>query len=181
MEDGIVVVGLQIGRVVEVAGGHGACYSLLLVGRHERDKSLLLMAPQLTRGGGAREDYRLDALGVSVYHVGEDEHAAPRLPEEVHPIEVQMAAQGLELVEPCGQRPQLWMSVDIALATSNLVVAYNLSARGDGKVVEHLKIIVRRARTAVDEQQRGIVGGFADDSVICLIALEGHRSCCNLH
>ena len=73
------------------------------------------------------------------------------------------------------------MTLDIALAATYLVVGYNLSVGRLGYRVEHFKVVVGRARSAMDKQQRSIAGLLADYPIVSFKALERHCASCNLH
>ena len=95
-------------------------------------------------------------MGLAVNDVGNGLHSAPRLAEEVNLVEVQMLTQGDEFVDPRFLGPQFGMAVEVGIAAADLVVGNHLSTRV-GDAVQHLEIVVRAARSAVQEQQCGLV------------------------
>ena len=123
---GIVVVGFQVVRLVETSRFCRLGYSLPLFRRHERDEAVLLVAPQRAGGQRAGEYGRHYSLRLAVHEIGNDEHAAPRLPKQVYAVEPQPRPQRLKLLNPRLERPQLGVTFHKALAATKLVVEDDL-------------------------------------------------------
>ena len=125
----VMVIGAEVVGVVPFSGGFGVADGLLVFCRHIFDEAVLLAGPQRTGGVARREDDRLDAFGLAVNDVGDGLHGAPRLAEEVELVEVQVFAQGDELVDPGLLGPQFGMTVEVGVAAADLVVGDDLAAR----------------------------------------------------
>ena len=67
-------------------------------------------------------------------------------------VEVQVLAQGDELVDPSLLGPQFGMAVEVGFAAADLVVRDDLAARV-GDAVQHLEIVVRAAWSAMQTKQ----------------------------
>ena len=102
-----------------------------------------------------REDDRLDALGLAVDDIGDGLHGTPRLAKEVELVEVQVFAQGDELVDPGLLSPQFGVAVEVGVTAADLVVGDDLTACV-GDAVQHFEIVVCAARSAVQTKQCGL-------------------------
>ena len=78
--------------------------------------------------------------------------------------------QGCQLVHPRVERPQLRVTVEIALATAQLVIADNLPVGHLSQWIQHFKVIVGRARSAMQQYQRRVVARLSYNTVECSVA-----------
>src|SRR6185312_5276699 len=79
-------------------------------------------------------------------------HPAPRAAEQVHPVEAEGVADGVQLVHEPLDRPQRPVVGDVRLAASELVVEDDPAAVG--QLLERLRVVARRAGAAVQGEQR---------------------------
>lgn len=79
------------------------------------------------------------------------EHTAPRPPQHVDFLKLQRLDQVFQLVRPGIGNPQFGTVLNVRLAAAQLIAAYNRAAGLICQAVQHLKIVVRRARPAVQE------------------------------
>ena len=103
-----MLVGAEIVGVVPFPCGFGMADGLLVFCRHVFDEAVLLAGPQRDVGDGL--------------------HGAPRLAQEVDLVEMQVLAQGDELVDPGFLCPQFGMAVEVGVAAADLVVRNDLPA-----------------------------------------------------
>ena len=94
---------------------------------------------------------------------------------------MEVIQQTREFFHPCVECPQLRMFLDITLAAPNLIVGDDLSVSQLCQGIQHLEIVVRRARSAMQQHQRCTIGLLSYDAIERLKALEGHVTCLNLH
>ena len=175
------VVGAEVGGVVKLAGFFGLADGLLVLLRHKADHAMLFAGPEAGRGMAAGDNGRRDSLRLLIYKVGDDEHAAPGLSQNVKLVQVQVLPEGHKLVHPGLLRPQFRMSLQIRVAAAKLVVGDYLSARM-GYLIQYLKVIVCTAGAAMQKQQGlMLLGGLPHHPVIRLVPHEGHVSFFDSH
>src|SRR6266545_1558899 len=102
------------------------------------------------------------------------EHPAPRAPEEVDPVEPELAPDGADLVHEQLDRVEGRILGEIGLPAAELVVEDRAPAR-PGERLERLEVVMRRTRPAVEEQHGELPSllRVADDAVPDLVAAKG--------
>ena len=120
-------------------------------------------------------------MGV-IADIFERQHPAPGLTEQVDFFKVQRFPQRDELLHPGLPCPKLWVSVQVGVPAADLVIHDELPLIFFGEEVQHLEIIMRRSRSAVQQHQRCLFRVlFTDDPVICLMPHKGNITFCDLH
>lgn len=176
------VIRAEVGGILKIARLLGVADGLLVLFRHQADHPVLFAGPEAGGGVAAGNDGRADAVGFLLDEVGDDEHAAPGLPQDVEPVEMQVLPQGDEFVHPRILCPQFRMPVQEGIAASDLVVGDHLAPRFLRHAVEYFKIIVGAAGPAVQKQQRHLVlGSRSYNPVVRLVAQKGHVSLFDFH
>lgn len=66
------------------------------------------------------------------------------------------------------------MPLNITFSATYLIVADNLPTRSKGELVEHLKIVVGGTWSAMQKQQRRLVGLLAHYAIVSLKTSKGH-------
>lgn len=73
----VMVVGSQIGGILPLAGGFFMTDGFLIFCRQIFDEPVLFAGPQAAGGMTRRQDERLDALRLMVYHIRNGLHGSP--------------------------------------------------------------------------------------------------------
>src|SRR6266498_3793654 len=144
-----VLVLLQIGRPRLLVPAQ----RLLHIFRELGAETTLLGDPLRNARRRARQDEARKAgrLRERVLH---GEHPAPRAPEEVDPVEPELAPDGADLVHEQLDRVEGRILGEIGLPAAELVVEDRAPAR-PGERLERLEVVMRRTRPAVEEPARG--------------------------
>ena len=95
--------------------------------------------------------------------------------------DMKIVDQALQLCLPRLLAPELGVALEIALPASYLIVGDDLAVGQLRQWVEHLEIVVGRARSAMKQNQRSLVRLLSYDAIKSLIAFERHESCRYLH
>ena len=142
---------------------------------------MLLTCPKFAARKSAAEDGGLHALCLLLYQIDDGEHTAPRLSQEMEMVNVEIIDERTEFVEPSLRSPEFGMSLHERVATAQLVV------HDDGTPclrysIQEFEIVVGTAWSTMQEDDRALaLLRLSHDTIICLIAHEGHISFLDFH
>ena len=170
--------GLVLG-VVPGACGLVAVEDLDDLGRQVRAQASGLGDPEGHAGWRAGDGPGDDA-GRLPHEVLHEQHAAPALAQDVHTLEAQRLAHGIDFTHVEVHRPACRIVRLVGIAAALLVIEDDASARG-GHGGDGLDVVVAGTRSAVQQQQRHVTLiplplGVADDADPCAQALEGDEA-----